>query len=77
MDVSLARVLVLGTLFLFLSESIQTEECKSDCNKRYGKNDDPHKNTGDALLIDVYKEVGVDQRCGRAGSGCENRRIKS
>ena len=63
-------------LFLFfLSRNlIETEENIADRNERSGKNTDPHQNTGNAELIEVQEEVGVNE--GSAGGGNENGGVK-
>ena len=59
------------TLFTKL---VKSKEDKSNRSKRNGKDADPHQNTGCALRVKIYEEVGVDQRCLRVGD--QNRSIK-
>ena len=59
------------SLFLDLTQSVNTEEQIADRNKRHRKNPYPHKNAGNTLRIKVYKEVGIDERrsCRRDQNG--------
>ena len=61
-------------LVVFLSQPVKSEERESDRNKCSRKNANPHKNTGNTLRIQIYKEVGIDQGGGRSGN--QNRRVK-
>ena len=61
-------------LSLFLTDPIKAEEHKSNRDKYYGKNTDPHKNARNAVRVKVYKEIGVNKRGGRGRN--KDRRIK-
>ena len=59
---------------MILPQPVKPQEDEAHCDKRSGKNADPHQNTGNTLCIQIHKEIRIDQRSG--GSGDENRRVE-
>ena len=48
-------------LSLFLSQLIQSEEQETNRHKCRGKNTDPHQDTGNALRIQIDKEIRIEE----------------
>ena len=51
-----------GSFHFFLSQMVESEENEAHCNECRGKNTDPLQYAGNAEVVEVYEEIGVDQR---------------